>query len=211
MNDISLSVIENNFKNITDEYKKFLEEKMSCRSCDIFNHYKTVVPSEGCVVNPIFMIVGESPGSDEVSSLRPFIGRAGQSMREQLEKRKDTFNEKTTLISNIIPCRPLDNKFPSDDKIAKNCMSLWLEREISIVKPKIIITLGNVSSFFIRGDYGISKIRGTWKYIDKYKSWCFSTFHPSFIIRNYQKNALSLWEKDWDHLAENWKDQIHYK
>lgn len=198
---ISLDVVLNrNFTNLTKEYKKFAIEKSNCKQCSIFDCYKQVGQSEGNVNNPTFMFVGESLGKDESEQVRPFIGKAGQRLRQELRKHQN-FTKQTTIISNILSCRPKDNVFPKDqngpfylhlkdgptevsaEKIVKTCTESWLFREIKLLKPKVIVTLGSVPLKYIRKETGITDKRGSWKFLPEFRAWSIATYHPSYVLR----------------------------
>lgn len=178
-------VIKRNFTFISDEYKEFAEAKDKCRKCSLYNHYSQTVQSEGNAQNPTFMFVGESAGKDEVEQNRPFIGMAGQVLRKEIRKHK-AFKKTNTIISNVLACRPLDNKFPAGDRSPEVtiCTSNWLFREIKLLRPKVIITLGNPALKYIRGDWGITANRGKWKFLYKFRAWSFATYHPSYVMRS---------------------------
>jgi len=178
-------IINNNFTKITDEYRAFAQKKDQCRECSVYEHYKQVGQSEGNAQDPTFMFVGEALGKDEVEQVRPFIGLAGQRLRSELRKHKKTFRRDTVLISNILACRPKDNKFPGiPSKEAGTCTTLWLDKEIRMVKPKVIVTLGNPATRHLRGDSSITASRGKWKFLPKFRAWSMATFHPSYVIRS---------------------------
>lgn len=177
-----------NFTHLSDEYIKFATEKDLCRKCELYNCYEQVIQSEGNGNNPTFMFVGECGGKDEVHQNRPFIGRAGQRLREELRKHT-TFHKDNTLISNVLGCRPQDNKFPKEESIWKNCYHLWLEREILLLQPKVIVVLGNPALAAVREQQGITFNRGTWSFLSRFRAWSFATFHPSYVIRQ-KKGSL---------------------
>lgn len=203
-------VIQRNFPVLNKEYESFALEKDSCRSCELYDHYKQVIQSEGCVISPNFMFIGEAGGSDEAEQNRPFIGMAGQRIREEMKKFPLIFNKKTTLISNVVSCRPLNNKFPDKD-VAKSCMAKWLDKEIKIVQPKIIIVLGNQPLLYVREEQGITSLRGTWKFLPKYKIWSFATYHPSYVIRQERaknKEVVDLFIQDIETIVKTWESKI---
>lgn len=179
------NVLERNFTRITDEYRTFALEKDRCRQCSIYSNYKQVGQSEGNAQNPTFMFVGEALGKDEVQQNRPFIGMAGQLLRKEMRKHK-AFKRSNTIISNVLACRPLDNKFPASDKSPNviTCTKNWLFREIKLLRPKVIVTLGNPALKYIRGDWGITANRGKWKFLYKFRAWSFATYHPSYVMRS---------------------------
>ena len=193
-------IIKRNFTFISPEYEKFVREKYECNQCSIYDCYKQVGMSEGNASNPTFMIVGEGPGEEESLAVRPFVGRAGQRLRQELRKYPGTFNKNNTLISNVLSCRPRDNVFPRDQEydirskkknkvkvsgreIVNFCATKWVRREISILRPKMLVLLGAKALEYIRGDLGITNNRGTWKFADREQAWVTSTYHPSYVLR----------------------------
>lgn len=220
---------EKNFTNISEDYKKFAECKISCQSCSIFDSYKKVVSSEGNANNPTFMFIGEAPGSDEVINDRPFYGKAGQRIRKELRKYPEVFNKKTSIFTNVIPCRPKDNKFPSKDQefsitslslhekprlvnntqAVNHCRGKWLDKEIEILKPKILIALGSQSLFYVFGKSGITQNRGKWDFLSKYNAWVFGTYHPSYVLRcqndSNKSNVVNEFESDIRQIATEWR------
>lgn len=195
-------IIERNFTKTSAAYRRFCVQKSQCEKCSIFSHYRQVVQSEGNGCNPIFMFVGEGGGADEVQQVRPFIGRAGQRLRQELRKFAKTFDRTNTLISNVLACRPQNNVFPRDSdgpyviregkragktvkarEIINFCATNWLRKEIEIVQPKVVVTLGAKALDYVRGDTGIGAHRGSWKFLDKYRVWSIATYHPSYVLR----------------------------
>lgn len=177
-------------KNISTEYSVFEEQKLACRACPVYSCYKCIVPSEGNKNNPVVVIIGEAPGADEIEENRPFIGRAGQFLRQHL--RELGFNTKNTLITNTIPCRPQNNKFPDNLQGGKEnvekCVGLWVKRELSILAPKFAILLGRKALDYVAGNprwQGITRQRGkTLKMvIGDHKVITMPTFHPSYVLR----------------------------
>lgn len=227
-----LEVLNRNFTEITDDYRKFASEKASCTQCSIFDAYKQVGQSEGNAKNPDFMIIGEALGQDEVEQVRPFIGRAGQHLRAELRKYPNVFNKNTCLITNTIPCRPLNNSFPRDQDgpwqirsngarhsvvakaklVISHCAEKWLYREIGLVKPKVIITLGAQSLEYVRGERGITNCRGNWLFLNRFRAWSFATYHPSYVLRcandPAKKHVVSEFESDFKKIAESWQQIV---
>ncbi len=151
-----------------------------CALCTLSNSRKQVVFGEG---NPDadIMFVGEGPGSVEDEMGRPFVGKSGQLLTKIIEttlelKREDVY------IANIVKCRPPLNRVPSKEE-AQKCLP-FLMKQIELVKPKIIITLGATSYQYLSGDTdsAISKIRG--ELIQFSHALLMPTFHPSFLLRN---------------------------
>ena len=129
-------IVTNNFYCISDEYKSFIDLKHECHKCRLREDYgHNPIQSEGCANNPTFMFIGESPGQDELEQNRPFVGKAGQKLRGEIRKYPYTFTRENTIITNVIACRPMNNKFPSgsDKELADTCFSTWLKKEIKIL------------------------------------------------------------------------------
>ncbi|HKY73893.1 MAG TPA: uracil-DNA glycosylase [Patescibacteria group bacterium] len=114
-----------------------------------------IVPGEG---NPSaeIMFIGEAAGRNEAIQRRPFVGLAGKLVDRQLEaigiKRADVY------ISNVVKCRPPDNRDPLPEEIA--AFAPYLDKEIEIINPKLIITLGRFSMGKFIADAKISLIHG---------------------------------------------------
>lgn len=158
---------------------------MRCPLCCEARH--TIVHSEG---NPKarLMFVGEAPGADEDASGRPFVGRAGQLLNKIIEaiglKREDVF------IGNVNRCRPLNNRTPTTAEAA-TCKPFLL-REIAIVRPEVIVVLGNTAMRnLLDTKEGITKARG--KFQDYKGVKVMPTFHPAYLLRDPSKKR-ETWE-----------------
>ena len=127
-----------------------------CRKCDIARLRTKVVPGEGAE-DAAIMFIGEAPGWHEDQQGRPFVGQAGQFLDRLLAsinlKREQVF------ITNVIKTRPPDNRDPLPTEI-QNCRP-WLDRQIEIIKPKMIVTLGRYSMAKFFPGKTISKVHGT--------------------------------------------------
>ena len=127
-----------------------------CQQCDLAKYRTNVVPGEGAEDADI-MFIGEAPGWYEDQQGRPFVGQAGLFLSELLAsinlKRSDVY------IANVIKCRPPGNRDPLPVEI-HNCRK-WLERQIEIIQPKMIVTLGRYSMAMFFPGKSISKIHGT--------------------------------------------------
>lgn len=191
---------------ITLDYQLFEEKKVACRECYLGKIYDRVVCSDGWKDAPTVMVIGEAPGRDEVEEGRPFVGKAGKVLRAALNKYG--FRKRNTVISNVIPCRPENNKFPTDKDIVKNCSEKWLFNEIRILKPKYLLLLGNQPLRFVLGLQGITRLRGNWYsfVIDDHSMECMPTFHPSYVCRKEHMSegpeVIKQFEGDIRRLAE---------
>jgi len=180
------------------EELKLLEQKIkACELCRLHLSRKNAVPGEGSYGAQL-MIIGEAPGEEEDKQGRPFVGRAGKVLDKMLErigiKREEVF------ITNIVKCRPPENREPQDDE-AKICMSNYLEKQISLISPMVILLLGNVAVRHILGVKSVSLVRG--KLIEKDRRYYFATYHPAIVLYNPSKEEILA--SDFDLFANIYK------
>lgn len=156
------------------------------------------------------MIIGEATGETEDEYNRPFIGRAGEYLREELLV-DARVPESKVRFTNAVRCHPPDNRTPTILEI-KKCRA-YLEAEIRRVKPKVIVGMGNVPlasllKFFYKGKgeegsakkqeskvSGISKWRGKQIWLSEFGCWFVPTFHPSYALRNEMGYHPSLYSR----------------
>ena len=135
---------------------KLHEEIRHCQKCDLARYRNRAVPGEGAEDADI-MFIGEAPGWHEDQQGRPFVGPAGKFLEELLSlidlKREQVF------IANVVKSRPPGNRDPLPQEIIA-CRP-WLERQIELIHPKIIVTLGRYSMALFLPGKNISKIHGT--------------------------------------------------
>jgi DNA polymerase len=164
-------------------YSSFENAKKLCRACPVGKTYNCVVCSVGNKTNPKVVIIGEAPGKDEVEKGEPFIGKAGQLLRKVLKEKG--FTRDNSLITNTIPCRPEDNKFPTDDNTVRTCKDVWLKEELRLTNPDFLLLVGAKSVKFLLGMDGITKIRGKWiqKKLNNKIINIMPTLHPSYVLR----------------------------
>jgi DNA polymerase len=126
-----------------------------CTRCKLHQGRKRAVSGEGPAPADL-MLIGEGPGFNEDKQARPFVGAAGQFLEELLAgcgyKRSEVF------IANVVKCRPPGNRDPEADELAA-CRS-FLERQIELVNPKVIVTLGRFSTSYYFPGASISQIHG---------------------------------------------------
>ena len=163
------------------------ETVIACQKCGLYKTRTLPVIGQGSHGAKI-MFIGEAPGATEDKTGVPFCGRAGQILNLLLEsvgiKREDVY------IANILKCRPPDNRPPAPDEILA-CRDN-LRRQIDIVKPKVICTLGKFASqTLLNTDTPISALRGKFGYYNGIK--VMPTFHPAYLLRNLGDKRL-VWE-----------------
>jgi uracil-DNA glycosylase len=127
-----------------------------CFQCDIAKLRCHVVPGEGAE-NAEIMFIGEAPGWHEDQQGRPFVGQAGQYLDRLLAS--INLKRPQVYIANVIKCRPPDNRDPLPTEI-QNCRH-WLDSQIELIRPKMIVTLGRYSMARYFPGKSISKIHGT--------------------------------------------------
>lgn len=169
---------ESLFKYPTDDYEVFKDKALQCERCHLRDTCTQVVMGEGSIDNKI-MFIGEGPGANEDKKGRPFVGRAGNLLNKILKsvniKRKDIY------ITNIVKCRPPENRNPSSEEM--EACSPILKTEIKYIKPKVIVPLGSVALKYLVGpDKKITKDRGKW--FNKGDIYFLPTFHPAYLLRN---------------------------
>lgn len=157
-----------------------LSEKIaSCDKCpELACSRKQTVPGEGNPDADVFFI-GEAPGENEDEQGRPFIGKAGQLLRNIITA--VGLSPEQVFIANILKCRPPNNRTPKESE-AVNCRP-FLDLQLKIIKPKYIVCLGTVAAQNILGtNEAISHLRGRVHVYNGSKVIC--TFHPSYLLRN---------------------------
>ena len=172
-------------------------EVKNCHLCALANQRTNTVFGEG---NPdaILMFIGEGPGEDEDRTGRPFVGRAGQLLT-QILLAADIQREEV-FIANMVKCRPPGNRNPENEEM--NACFPYLEAQIAIINPTIIVTLGSVpTSYFLNGKEPISKIRGQWQEWRGGKK-IFPMFHPSFLLRYNDRTRGSPRYVTWEDIKE---------
>ena len=163
-------------------------EVAACTTCGLCRGRTRAVPGEGAI-DPLVMVVGEGPGADEDASGRPFVGRAGQYLDKWLEA-VQLSRSSNAYIANIVKCRPPGNRDPLPDEMAA-CRP-YLDRQIDLVRPRVILTVGRISSANLTGlEVGINKLRGS---TYRYRGIpLIPTYHPSGVLRNPDYRA-PVWE-----------------
>ena len=163
--------------------KKLNSECVECTSCNLSETRKNVVVGKGNESAQV-VIIGEGPGDQEAITGLPFVGRAGKMLDTALSS-VDIDPLEDCYITNIVKCRPPNNRKPSAVE-SEACMH-WLNEQINLLKPKIIILAGSTAvQSFLGIDEPISKIRGQW--IEKDNIKYMPIFHPSYLLRNPSKN-----------------------
>jgi len=156
---------------------------IKCNSCGLSKTRKNVVVGKGNEAAHI-VVIGEGPGQQEDITGLPFVGRAGKMLDTVLSS-VDIDPLKDCYITNIVKCRPPNNRKPSPSE-SEACMP-WLTGQINLLRPKIIILAGSTAvQSFLGIKEPISKIRGQW--IEKDNIKYMPIFHPSYLLRSPSKD-----------------------
>ena len=170
-------------------------EVRNCTSCALAEHRTQTVFGEGDP-DARLVFVGEAPGAEEDATGRPFVGRAGELLTKMIEamglRREDVF------ICNMLKCRPPGNRTPGPQEL--QCCWGFLVRQLQIIQPKVIVTLGNPATHgLLDTRVGITKLRGQWQSLPNIGDGLegidvMPTFHPAYVLRQYTPdNRKKVW------------------
>jgi uracil-DNA glycosylase family 4 len=166
-----------------DEKRAIFTEmyRARCEKCHLAKTRRKFVFGAGCVGAPV-MVVGEAPGAEEDEQGLPFVGAAGRLLTElfegvALDRKKDVF------ITNVLKCRPPDNRTPDADEVVA-CLPL-LQKQIEVMAPRLLLLLGRVAAHALLGTAdGVGKLRGrdhTYRGIP-----VIVTYHPAALLRTME-------------------------
>ncbi|MFZ2360474.1 MAG: uracil-DNA glycosylase [Anaerolineae bacterium] len=161
------------------DLSQLAEQIRTCQRCRLAQTRLQAVPGEGPERAP-FLLIGEGPGFHEDRQGRPFVGRSGDLLETLLASiglgRRDVF------IANVVKCRPPDNRDPLPDEI-EACRP-YLDRQIELIQPKLVITLGRISMARYFPGQSITRIHGQIKWVGE--MGFVPMFHPAAALRNPQ-------------------------
>lgn len=139
-------------------------------------------------VNADWMIIGEAPGKEEDRQGEPFVGRAGQLLNAMLEALG--LQRQQVFIANILKCRPPDNRDPRPEEVA--ACETYLQQQIDLIKPKIILILGRVAAQnLLKDDTPIGRMRGQLYEYPAPQVPVVVTYHPAYLLRSPREKAKS--------------------
>lgn len=161
------------------ELETVKEKCLKCEKCPLAQSRNNVVFSDG-TPNPKLMLIGEAPGYWEDQKGKPFVGKAGQLLDKIFAS--VGFTRDDIYICNTLKCRPPENRNPLPEE--KAACQEYLQAQIDIIKPKIIMVCGNIAlNSMIPSERGITRARGKW-FDGPYGSKMMPIFHPSYLLRN---------------------------
>ena len=158
-----------------------------CRNCRLAEKRTNTVFGEG-VEKPLVLVVGEGPGHDEDVTGRPFVGAAGQLLDKMLSA-ISLSRATNCYIANVVKCRPPANRTPEADEFA--ICRKYLDSQIKILKPTLILALGNTAMQALTGYSGITKLHGIFFMVNGIP--VMPTYHPSALLRDVSKKR-DAWE-----------------
>ena len=167
--------------------EKIKQQVIECTKCELSKTRNNSVAGRGNFKSDV-IFVGEAPGKNEDLKGEPFIGIAGKKLSIALESAGITREE--VYITNIVKCRPPNNRVPTS--IERDTCQEYLKKEIEIIKPKIICVLGNTAFGTLLDGKEITKFRG--KIVSKDNQLYFLTVHPAATI--YNQKLINVLEKD---------------
>jgi DNA polymerase len=182
-------------------FKQLERQVKTCQKCPLYKNRTKAVFGSGKISSKI-MLIGESPGKEEDIQGIPFVGKAGKILDDLLKIAN--INRNKVFITNLVKCHPLKNRDPQKEEIQK--CSYYLEKQIDLIKPTYIITLGRFASKYLFKKFNIpftqiSKIHGK-PYKITYNNYHFtiiSMYHPAYAL--YDKKKKKLFEKDFQKIT----------
>lgn len=172
------------------------EEVKDCQRCGLGSGRTNPILGEG-PLDADLMLIGEGPGADEDLQGKPFVGKAGQLLNKVMKAAGISREE--AYITNVVKCRPPGNRAPAIEEIV--ICQKFLEAQIAIINPSIIVCLGNTPSRWVLGvSEGITKLRGrwfSWRGID-----VMPMFHPSYLLRNESRQKDGPKALTWQDIQE---------
>ncbi len=141
--------------NADEVLKQVAQEVAVCEKCPLHFGRKHAVPGEG-PSNSKIMFIGEGPGFYENEQGRPFVGAAGKFLEELLAS--IGMRREQVFIGNVVKCRPPGNRDPQPEEI--DACNIYLERQIAVINPQIIVTLGRYSMAKFLPNAKISAVHG---------------------------------------------------
>jgi len=186
-----------------DNLAKISEDIGDCKRCRLHEGRNKIVFGSGNAQAKL-VFVGEGPGADEDEQGLPFVGRAGQLLTQMIEgtaqKEGIPIKREDVYICNVVKCRPPENRTPQPDEM--EICGQFLYRQLQVIRPKAICALGSVAVKALLGTKeGVMKLRGKWQ---KWRDIpLIVTYHPSYLLRQYNQNAK---KEAWEDL----KKVLHY-
>jgi uracil-DNA glycosylase family 4 len=164
------------------------EHDASCPHCTTVTYHTQTVFGDGDP-DARLMFIGEAPGAEEDRQGIPFVGASGKKLNEMIIAMG--LSRETVYIANVLKSRPPDNATPTPDEAAK--CGPYLLRQIQIIKPAVIVTLGKpAANFLLENRDSMTSMRGRW--FEHHGIPVMPTFHPAYLLRAYTpENRQKVW------------------
>ncbi|MDF2875311.1 MAG: uracil-DNA glycosylase, family 4 [Sporomusa sp.] len=178
-----------------DAHEQLEQSLLACAACHLRQDAIGPTSYNGTPYSPL-AIIGEGPGGVEDEYGVPLVGPSGQLLDKALSSVGVTRDKCYT--TNIIKCRPRNNRTPTVEE-GLFCALTWLDKELSLVQPKVIIALGSVAlKYLMSPNARITKDRGRW-FTTKYGIPAIATYHPAYLLRLTGKDLVrGKWEVYYD-------------
>jgi DNA polymerase len=173
--------------------EQIAQEIRACTACRLHQSRKNAVPGEG-PADAQLMFIGEGPGFHENEQGRPFVGAAGKFLEELLAS--IGLSREQVFIGNVIKCRPPGNRDPNLDEI--QACAPFLERQIAVINPRVIVTLGRFSMARFFPNARISAVHGQARWVNG--RLVVPMYHPAAAL--HQPSLRRIVEEDFARLPQ---------
>ena len=171
----------------SEELSALAETALGCELCRLCKGRNKVVFGTGHP-NADLLLIGEGPGANEDREGLPFIGAAGKLLTKILQAIE--LDRDQVYITNVVKCRPPNNRNPQPDEAA--ACRRYLDRQIELIRPRIILALGKVAAQTLLGnDLPLGRMRGEWYEVSDVPTRV--TYHPAALLRN-ERLKRPTWE-----------------
>ncbi len=181
-----------------------IEAQAAQQALPLAKKAEDIVPGEGSPTAQV-LFIGEAPGEQEAKQRRPFVGRSGQLLRKHISQ--IGLDAQLFYIANVVKVRPPENRDPSLDEI--EAYRPFLEKEIEIISPRLIATLGRFSMAAFLPDVKISQVHGRLHKVtyNGVKYFVLPLYHPAAALRN--GNMLASFQEDFKKIPKilEWIEQ----
>ena len=167
---------------------------INCTNCQLHPTRNKAVPGYGSS-NPHIMLIGEAPGAEEDELGLPFVGRSGQVLQDMF--RYAGLTREMMYIANTVKCRPPNNRDPAPEE--KQTCAPYLAKQIELLKPTVIITVGRISMEMFLPGKSITKVHGQLYRVDlpdelnstneSKMQYIYPVYHPSYALRRVESYA----------------------
>ncbi len=175
------------------ELEKIAAEIRACRACILHRGRTQAVPGDGPEDAQI-MFIGEAPGFHEDQQGRPFVGQAGQFLEELLAS--IGLSREQVYITNVVKCRPPSNRDPLPEEV--EACSPFLDRQLAVIRPRLVVTLGRFSMARFFSQARISQIHGQPRRFGNLI--CLPMYHPAAAL--HQPSLRRIVEEDFRRIPE---------